>query len=125
MYIYIYIYICIYVSTYVYIYIYIYIIIIIIIIICTRRYLFPPNASVQWQPDGLTIQTEKSFPEAGLLGTIIHICICMCVYIYIYTHIYIYIYRERERNGSQTSHFSLSYTTCPTHAFPQNWRKMW
>ena len=25
----------------------------------TLRYLFPPNASVQWQPDGLTIHTKS------------------------------------------------------------------
>ena len=43
--------------------------------------------SVQWQPDGLTIRTEKWFLGAGFLGAPpIHI------YIYIYTHIYIYIY---------------------------------
>ena len=28
----------------------------------------PPNASVQWQPDGLTIHTKKWFPGAGFLG---------------------------------------------------------
>ena len=32
------------------------------------QYLFPPNASVQWQPDGLTIHTKKRFPGAGFLG---------------------------------------------------------
>ena len=25
----------------------------------TLRYVFPPDASVQWQPDGLTIHTKK------------------------------------------------------------------
>ena len=34
----------------------------------TLRYRFPPNASVQWQPDGLTIRTKKSFLGAGFLG---------------------------------------------------------
>ena len=42
----------------------------------TLRCLFPPNASVQWQPDGLTIHTgfpgagflEAGFLEAGFLG---------------------------------------------------------
>ena len=29
---------------------------------------FPPNASVQWQPDGLIIRTDKWFLGAGLLG---------------------------------------------------------
>ena len=33
-----------------------------------QRHFFPPNASVQWQPDGLTIQTQKWFPGAGFLG---------------------------------------------------------
>ena len=28
----------------------------------------PPNASVQWQPDGLTIHTNKWFLGAGFLG---------------------------------------------------------
>ena len=34
----------------------------------TLRHLFPPNASVQWQPDGLTIHTTKWFLGAGFLG---------------------------------------------------------
>ena len=34
----------------------------------TLRYLFPPNASVQWQPDVLTIHTNKWFLGAGFLG---------------------------------------------------------
>ena len=34
----------------------------------TLRDLFPPNASVQWQPDGLTIHTKKWFLGAGFLG---------------------------------------------------------
>ena len=29
----------------------------------------PPNASVQWQPDGLTIHTEKWLLGAGFLGS--------------------------------------------------------
>ena len=29
---------------------------------------FPPHASLQWQPDGLTIHTKKWFPGAGFLG---------------------------------------------------------
>ena len=36
----------------------------------TLRYLFPPNASVQWQPDGLTIRTQKWFLGAGFLGAL-------------------------------------------------------
>ena len=32
----------------------------------TLRYLFPPNASVQWQPDGLTVHTEKWFLGARI-----------------------------------------------------------
>ena len=28
----------------------------------------PPNASVQWEPDGLTIHTNKWFLGAGFLG---------------------------------------------------------
>ena len=32
------------------------------------RYFFPPNAAVQWQPDGLTIRAEKWFLGAGFLG---------------------------------------------------------
>ena len=32
------------------------------------RCFFPPNASVQWQPDGLTIHTRKWFLGAGFLG---------------------------------------------------------
>ena len=34
----------------------------------TLRYFFPPDASVQWQPDGLTIHTQKWFLGAGFLG---------------------------------------------------------
>ena len=34
----------------------------------TLRYLFPPNASVRWQPDGLTIHTKKWFLGARFLG---------------------------------------------------------
>ena len=34
----------------------------------TLRYLFLPDASVQWQPDGLTIHTKKWFLGAGFLG---------------------------------------------------------
>ena len=37
-------------------------------VVDTLRYLFPPNASVQWQPDGLTIHTKKWLPRAGFLG---------------------------------------------------------
>ena len=35
----------------------------------TLRYSFPPNAPVQWQPDGLTIHTKKWFQGAGFLGS--------------------------------------------------------
>ena len=34
----------------------------------TLRYFSPPNASVQWQPDGLTIHTSKLSLGAGFLG---------------------------------------------------------
>ena len=34
----------------------------------TLRYLFPPHASVQWQPDGLTIHTKEWFLGARFLG---------------------------------------------------------
>ena len=34
----------------------------------TLRYLFPPNASVLWQPRGLTIHTKTWFLGAGCLG---------------------------------------------------------
>ena len=34
----------------------------------TLQYPFPPNASVQWQPDGLTIHTKEWFLGAGFLG---------------------------------------------------------
>ena len=34
----------------------------------TTRYSFLPDASVQWQPDGLTIHSKKRFPGAGFLG---------------------------------------------------------
>ena len=34
----------------------------------TLRYVFPPNASVQWQPDGLTTHTKKWLLGAGFLG---------------------------------------------------------
>ena len=33
-----------------------------------KHYLLPPNASVQWQPDGLTIHTNNWFLGAGFLG---------------------------------------------------------
>ena len=32
------------------------------------RYLFPPNASVQWQPDGLAIPTKLWFLGDGFLA---------------------------------------------------------
>ena len=32
------------------------------------RCLLPPSASVQWQPDGLTMHTRKWFLGAGFLG---------------------------------------------------------
>ena len=35
------------------------------------RCLFPPNASAQWQPDGLTIHTQKRFLGAGFLGALL------------------------------------------------------
>ena len=34
----------------------------------TLRYVFLPNASVQWQPDGLTIHTKKWLLGAGFIG---------------------------------------------------------
>ena len=34
----------------------------------TRRDFFPPSASLRWQPDGLTIHTNKWFLGAGFLG---------------------------------------------------------
>ena len=34
----------------------------------TLRYCFPPNVSVQWQPDVLTIHTKKWFLGARFLG---------------------------------------------------------
>ena len=34
----------------------------------TLRYFFPPSASVQYQPDGLTIHTKKGLLGAGFLG---------------------------------------------------------
>ena len=34
----------------------------------TLRYVFPPDASVQWQPDGLTIHAKQQFLGAGFLG---------------------------------------------------------
>ena len=34
----------------------------------TLQYLCPPNASAQWQPDGLTIHAKEWFPGAGFLG---------------------------------------------------------
>ena len=34
----------------------------------TLRYVFPPNASVQWQPNGLTICTKKRFLGARFPG---------------------------------------------------------
>ena len=34
----------------------------------TLRFVVPPSASVQRQPDGLTIQTNKWFLGAGFLG---------------------------------------------------------
>ena len=34
----------------------------------TLRHLFPPSASVQWQPDGLTIHAKKWLLGAGFLG---------------------------------------------------------
>ena len=76
-----YIYIYIYTRVHIYIYIYTYCIYIYIYILCvyiyiymllrgvgTRRYFFPPNASVQWQPDGSTIRTKEWFLGAGFLG---------------------------------------------------------
>ena len=43
---------------------------------------FPPKASVQWQPDGLTVHAKKWFLGAGFLGA-------PPIYIYIYTYVYI------------------------------------
>ena len=37
-------------------------------VVGTLRYVFPSNASVQWQPDGLAIPTKKWFLGAGFLG---------------------------------------------------------
>ena len=34
----------------------------------TLRYLSPPSAAVQWQPDGSTIHTEEWFLGDGFLG---------------------------------------------------------
>ena len=34
----------------------------------TLPYFSPPDASVPWQPDGLTIHTKKWFPGTGFLG---------------------------------------------------------
>ena len=34
----------------------------------TQRHVFPPDASVQWQPDGWKIHTKKWFLGAGFLG---------------------------------------------------------
>ena len=34
----------------------------------TPRYLPPPTASVQWQPDGFAIRADKRFLGAGLPG---------------------------------------------------------
>ena len=74
-YIYIYICICIYRERCVCIYIYIYIHIVMsekgeVLLrgVGTLRYIFPPDASVQWQPDGLKIPTKKWFLAAGFLG---------------------------------------------------------
>ena len=58
-------YICVYIYIYasdVYIYIYIYIYGSALYDICS------PSASVQWQPDGLTIRAKKWFLGAGFLG---------------------------------------------------------
>ena len=34
----------------------------------TLRYVSPPNASVRWQPDGLTIRAQRLFLGTGFLG---------------------------------------------------------
>ena len=68
-----------YVSMYNHIYIYIYIVVFMYVCIYlygevllrgagTLRYLFPPSASAQWQPDDLAIPTKKWFLGAGFLG---------------------------------------------------------
>ena len=80
-YIYIYVYIVYtillynHIRTYIYIYIYIYICMhaciekgeVLLRVVGTLRYVVPPNASVQWQPDGLTIPTHKWLLGVGLL----------------------------------------------------------
>ena len=67
----------------------------------TLRYIFPPNASVQWQPDGLAIRAQKWFLGARFLGAphiyiyiylCVYVCVCMCIYIYIYVYVCVYIY---------------------------------
>ena len=77
----------------------------------TLRYLVSPNASVQWQPAGLTIHTKKWFLGAAILGappTSLtdgsgasggHCCYyCYCYYCnshyyyYYYYHYYYYYY---------------------------------
>ena len=47
---------------------YIHIIIYIYIYIYNSTVFSPPNASAQWQPDGLTIHANKWFLGAGFLG---------------------------------------------------------
>ena len=83
----------------------------------TLRHFFPPDASLQWQPDGLTIHTQRWFLGAGFLGAppiylirvpgasepcaeaherhIYNTYIYIYIYMIIYTHThstYIYIY---------------------------------
>ena len=69
-YVYVCIYIYIYICTYTYIYIYIYIIKGEVLRrgVSTLRYVCPTNASVQWQPGGLTVRAKKWFLGAGFLG---------------------------------------------------------
>ena len=69
--------------------------------VCTLRYSVPQSASVQWQPDGSTIRTNKWFLGAGFLGappislnTAVHRAIPYhdtSRHAYVYTYIYIYI----------------------------------
>ena len=82
-YIYIYIQVCVYVCVYVYVCIHIYIYThterhahviymhtqVLLRGIGTLGKLCSPDASVWWQPDGLTIHTENWLPGAGFLGT--------------------------------------------------------
>ena len=80
---------CIYVYIYIYTYVCIYIYIyrengeVLLRGVGALRYLFPPSASVYWQPDGLTIHAKKWFLGARFLGAppiiiIIIVIICLC-----------------------------------------------